>query len=135
MSTFRSRLSYSFTDTRRLKVDAQQLVLWLATAALLLLVALPLAYVLLQAIFPHVARGRFEGAFSLFLPTLNDPELLGLLRNTLQLGVAVVIGCAVLAVPLGALRALTRVPGGALWDVIFLVPFLILPYIAALAWM
>ncbi|MFY0663122.1 MAG: iron ABC transporter permease [Natronospirillum sp.] len=135
MSTFRSRLSFSFTDTHRLKVDARQLVLWLTTAALLLLVALPLAYVLLQAIFPHVARGRFDSAFSLFLPTLNDPELLGLLRNTLQLGVAVVIGCAALAVPLGALRALTRVPGGALWDVIFLVPFLIPPYIAALAWM
>ena len=69
------------------------------------------------------------------MPTLVDPALLKLLGNTLRLGLAVVLACAVLAIPLGALRALTCVPGGAIWDLIFLIPFMIPPYIAALSWM
>lgn len=104
-------------------------------AILLVVVALPLLYVILQAIFPDLAKGSFANPFSTLISTLTDPELAGLIGNTLMLGLAVVIGSAVLAVPLGALRGLTRVPGGVIWDVIFLIPFMIPPYIAALAWM
>ncbi|RUR35397.1 ABC transporter permease [Vreelandella populi] len=110
-------------------------VLLLTALALLMLVGLPLGYIILQAVFPHWTRGDLSGAFTLFIPTLLDPALLKLLGNTLRLGLVVVAACALLAVPLGALRALTRVPGGALWDVIFLIPFMIPPYIAALSWM
>ncbi|SDL51245.1 iron(III) transport system permease protein [Franzmannia pantelleriensis] len=110
-------------------------VMLLTAATLLLLVGLPLLYVLLQAIFPGWSRGELSGAFGLFIPLLSDPALLGLLGNTLRLGIAVVVICALLAIPLGALRALTRVPGGAAWDLIFLIPFMIPPYIAALSWM
>ncbi|WP_447556535.1 ABC transporter permease [Vreelandella sp. EE22] len=117
------------------RFDGAGVVLWVAVGALLLLVGLPLAYIVLQAVFPHLTRGDLSEAFSLFGPTLSDPALLTLLWNTLRLGVAVVLACAVLAVPLGALRALTRVPGGAAWDLLFLIPFMIPPYIAALSWM
>ena len=105
------------------------------TLVLCLLVALPLFYILLQAIFPEFTRGSLARPFAMLMPTLNNPELFMLMGNTLKLGLVVVIGCLALALPLGALRALTRVPGGALWDVLFLVPFLIPPYIAALSWM
>ncbi|EXJ09725.1 hypothetical protein [Nitrincola nitratireducens] len=84
---------------------------------------------------PDVSRGSWAQPFSVFIPTLKDPELAHLLGNTLKLGLAVVLGSALLAIPLGALRALAKVPGAAIWDVVFLVPFLIPPYIAALAWM
>ena len=117
------------------RIDLTKTVMVLTTLALLVLVGLPLVYILLQAIFPEVTRGSFARPFAILLPTLNDPELLRLLGNTVRLGIAVVMGCLLLALPLGALRALTRIPGGALWDVIFLVPFLIPPYIAALSWM
>ena len=102
---------------------------------LVVLVGFPLATVVLQAIFPDLTQGSLASPFSLFVPTLSDPELLGLIGNTLKLGLAVILGCALIAIPLGALRALFRVPGGAVWDVVFLIPFLIPPYIAALAWM
>lgn len=111
---------------------------WMVLVTALILVVLvgfPLATVVLQAIFPDLTDGSLAGAFSLFEPTLSDPELLGLIANTLKLAFAVVLGCALIAIPLGALRALYKVPGGAIWDVIFLIPFLIPPYIAALAWM
>jgi iron(III) transport system permease protein len=107
----------------------------LTAAALLGLVGLPLLYVLLQAVFPGWSQGELSGAFSLFVPMLLDPDLLGLLGNTLRLGIAVVVVSALVAIPLGALRALARIPGGAIWDLLFLIPFMIPPYIAALSWM
>ncbi|WP_375058186.1 ABC transporter permease [Zobellella sp. DQSA1] len=111
-------------------------VIMLATAlALCLLVGLPLLYVLLQAVFPEFVRGSLARPFGLLLPTLGEPALLALMGNTIKLGLCVVAGSLLLALPLGALRALTRVPGGACWDLIFLLPFLIPPYIAALSWM
>lgn len=107
----------------------------LTVACLLLLVGLPLLFVVLQVVFPEITRGSLAAPFSLLIPTLSDPDLLQLTFNTLRLGLAVVAVCALVAIPLGALRALTRVPGAAFWDLLFLIPFLIPPYIAALAWM
>ncbi|MCC5902250.1 MAG: iron ABC transporter permease [Halomonas sp.] len=120
---------------RRLPITGAGLIMLLTAAALLLLVGLPLLYVILQAIFPGWSRGELSGAFGLFMPLITDPVILGLLGNTLRLGIAVVLVSALLAIPLGALRALTRVPGGSAWDLIFLIPFMIPPYIAALSWM
>lgn len=102
--------------------------------ALVLLVALPLVFVLLQAVFPYWSEGSLRAPFSSFA-LLLDRELMQLVWNTLKLGAAVVFFSALLSIPLGALRALTHVPGGALWDLIFLIPFMIPPYIAALSWM
>lgn len=117
------------------KISGAGAVMLLTAAALLGLVGLPLLYVLLQAVFPGWSQGELSGVFSLFVPMLSDPDLLGLLGNTLRLGIAVVIVCALVAIPLGALRALVRIPGGAIWDLLFLIPFMIPPYIAALSWM
>ncbi|WP_108126282.1 ABC transporter permease [Saccharospirillum mangrovi] len=115
--------------------NSASLVMWLTALAVLMLVGLPLLFIVLQAIFPGFSRGEFAGAFSHFAATLGNADLIRLLLNTLQLGLAVVLVCALLAVPLGALRALTRVPGGAVWDILFLIPFMIPPFIAALSWM
>lgn len=114
--------------------NLRPLIMLCTVVSLLALVALPIAFVILQAIFPHITRSSFSEPLSALLPALREPELLGLIKNTALMGMGVVIGSALLAIPLGALRALTRVPGAALWDVIFLVPFLIPPYIAALSW-
>lgn len=113
---------------------SQSIVLFFTLLALLLLVGLPFLFVILQVIFPGLTRGDYSAPFSLLLPTLANPELIQLTINTVKLGLAVVLLSALIGVPLGALRALTRVPGGAAWDLIFLIPFMIPPYIAALAW-
>src|SRR3974390_849381 len=103
-------------------------------AALAVVVALPFAFVLLQAIFPHFVEGSLAGPASTILPTLRRPETLTLIGNTLRLGLLVAVGAALTGGTLGVLRGLFRIPGARLWDLMFLVPFLIPPYLAALGW-
>ncbi|GAB7536040.1 ABC transporter permease [Burkholderia sp. 3C] len=104
-------------------------------AALLLLVGLPVAFVGLQAIFPALGQGSFAHPFSAVYATLDESNTWPLLGNTLRFGLAVAAGALALGVPLGALRGLVRVPGARLWDLLFLAPFLIPPYLGALGWM
>lgn len=113
---------------------AQTLLTMLAAAALLILVGLPVVFILLQAVFPDFARGSFAGAFSKLALLTGDDRLLTQARNTLALALSVMLGCLLLGLPTGVLRGLFRVPGARLWDVVFLVPFLIPPFIAAIAW-
>lgn len=104
-------------------------------AMLLILVALPLLFILLQALFPALGEGSFAGAFSAIPALINDPALPSLLTGTLKTGVGVALLSAIVGIPLGALRGLFRLPFARLWDLLFLIPFLTPPYIAALSWM
>jgi iron(III) transport system permease protein len=101
---------------------------------LLVVVVLPLIFVVLQAIFPDLGAGSLAAPFSQVVETFSDPEIAGWTLNTVLLGVSVVIGASLFAIPLGVLRGLFRVPLAELWDLLFLVPFTIPPYIAALGW-
>lgn len=92
---------------------------------LLIVVVFPLLFIILQAIFPALGAGSFAAPFSRIVETFSDPRIVRWTLNTLMLGVAV---------PLGVLRGLFRVPFAGLWDVVFLIPFAIPPYIAALGW-
>src|SRR5476649_940663 len=103
--------------------------------ALLLLVAVPVSFVVLQAIFPHLDTSNYSAPFTAFSRVFTEPQMLALVATTLKVGLGVALCSALIGVPLGALRALFRLPGAALWDVLFLVPFLLPPYIAALSWM
>ncbi|WP_313684688.1 ABC transporter permease subunit [Pantoea sp.] len=102
--------------------------------ALLVLVALPLLFIVLQALFPHLSEGQWQGAFSALPALLEDPQLVPMWLGTLKIGLGVALGSLVLGLPLGALRGLFRLPAAALWDLLFLIPFLTPPYIVALAW-
>ena len=114
--------------------EGSALLRWIATVGLLVIVAIPVLFIVIQAIFPDIGSGSFAAPFSLFIKTLADPDLIGLGRNTLLLGVGTVMCAAILAIPLAALRALYRIPGALIWDAILLIPFMIPPYIAALGW-
>lgn len=103
--------------------------------ALLLLVAVPVSFVVLQAIFPHLDTSNYSAPFTAFSRVFTEPQMLALVATTLKVGLGVALCSALIGVPLGALRGLFRLPGAALWDVLFLVPFLLPPYIAALSWM
>lgn len=100
-----------------------------------LLVALPIGFVVLQAVFPAVNTGSFAQPFSAFGAALGNEKTLPLLMNTLRFGLVVSVASVLIGVPLGALRGLFRVPLARLWDLLFLAPFLIPPYLAALGWM
>ena len=103
-------------------------------AALLVLVALPLLFIVLQAIFPHFSAGSLGGAFSGVSTLIADPQLPTMLGGTLWVACGVALMSVLIGLPLGVLRGLFNVPLPRLWDVLFLIPFLTPPYIAALAW-
>ncbi|MDH7803290.1 MULTISPECIES: iron ABC transporter permease [unclassified Rhizobium] len=106
----------------------------ISAAGLILVVAVPFLFIVLQAIFPELGRGSLAAPFSMLASTLGDPKLIDMTLNTLVLGALVVALSALIAVPLAVLRALFRVPGAVIWDVLFLIPFMIPPYIATLGW-
>src|SRR5690606_24830348 len=106
----------------------------LAMIGLVIVVAVPFAFIVLQAIFPELGRGSLVAPFSRLVDTLSDGRLLRMTGNTLLLGLGVAALSAFIAVPLAVMRALFRVPGALIWDVLMLVPFMIPPYIATLGW-
>lgn len=103
--------------------------------ALAILVVIPLIFIVLQALFPHFGQGDFSQIFQPIIHLFNEQELASLLQNTFLLGLGVVLVSAVIAIPLGALRGLFNLPFARVWDLLFLIPFLIPPYIAGLSWM
>ncbi|MFP8575208.1 ABC transporter permease [Klebsiella pasteurii] len=103
-------------------------------AALLVLVALPLLFIILQAIFPRFSAGSLEGAFSGVAALIADPQLPMMLGGTLWVACGVALMSVLIGMPLGVLRGLFNLPLPRLWDLLFLIPFLTPPYIAALAW-
>jgi iron(III) transport system permease protein len=106
----------------------------LAAVGLTIVVAVPFIAIVLQAIFPTLGRGSFTAPFSAFAGAVGNPALIGMAGNTLLLGFCVAVLSALVAVPLAIARALFRVPGAPIWDVLFLIPFMIPPYIAVLGW-
>lgn len=104
-------------------------------AALLVLVALPLLFIVLQAIFPRFSAGSLGGAFSGVSTLIADPQLPTMLGGTLWVACGVALMSVVIGLPLGVLRGLFTIPLPRLWDLLFLIPFLTPPYIAALSWM
>ena len=104
-------------------------------AALLVLVALPLLFIVLQAIFPQFSAGSLGGAFSGVSTLIADPQLPTMLGGTLWVACGVALMSVVIGLPLGVLRGLFTITLPRLWDLLFLIPFLTPPYIAALSWM
>ncbi|GLK84826.1 ABC transporter permease [Ancylobacter defluvii] len=107
---------------------------WVAGVSLAVIVAVPFVFIVLQAIFPELGRGSLAAPLQHLPKTLGDPALLRLAGNTLIIGLGVVAGCTLIGVPLAVVRALFKVPCALAWDVAFLVPFMIPPYIATLGW-
>jgi iron(III) transport system permease protein len=114
--------------------QGNRLILGITVTGLGLVVALPILFIALQAIFPHFAESSFSEPFATFRDVFADRRLPELFFNTLSLGIGVAVGCLAIALPLAILRASGRVPLPALWDVLFLIPFMIPPYIGAFAW-
>lgn len=114
---------------------AASLITASAAFALIVLVGVPVLFILMQAVFPEFARGSFDAPFSKLALIAENDRLLIQTRNTLLLAACVMLGCLILGLPIGILRGLCVIPGARVWDVVFLVPFLIPPFIAAIAWM
>lgn len=113
----------------------QRFISGMTLAVLMVLVAFPLSFILLKAIFPQFSAGSLSGAFSGVSTLLAEPQLPTMLGGTLQITTGVALVSAVIGFPLGVARGLFTLPLPRLWDLLFLIPFLTPPYIAALSWM
>jgi iron(III) transport system permease protein len=113
----------------------QRFISGMTLAVLMVLVAFPLSFIVLQAIFPQFSAGSLSGAFSGVSTLLAEPQLPTMLGGTLQIATGVALLSAVIGFPLGVARGLFTLPLPRLWDLLFLIPFLTPPYIAALSWM
>jgi len=70
----------------------KQKFITLTTVALLaILVALPLLFITLQAIFPQFSAGSLSGAFSGIAPQFQDPQLPAMLGGTLWIAAGVAL--------------------------------------------
>lgn len=114
--------------------SGQGAIVGLTVGALCVIVGLPFLFILLQAIFPEIGRGSLAAPFSQIAAGFGAGDLPRETANTLLLGAGSVLLSALIAVPLAAARALYRLPGAAAWDLAFLAPFMIPPYIATLGW-
>lgn len=113
----------------------QRLITLTTVALLAILVVLPLLFIILQAIFPQFSAGSLSGALTGIAPQFQDPQLPAMLGGTLSIAAGVALLSALIGLPLGVMRGLFNLPVPRLWDLIFLIPFLTPPYIAALSWM
>lgn len=113
----------------------QRMLSAMTLTLLVVLVASPLLFIALQAIFPQFSAGNFSGAFSGVQALLAEPQLPRMLGGTLQVGLGVALVSALIGFPLGVARGMFNLPWPRLWDLLFLIPFLTPPYIAALSWM
>ncbi len=113
----------------------QRLISLVTVAVLMVLVALPLLFIVLQAVFPQFSAGSLKGAFSGVRPLFCDPQLPAMFAGTLQIAAGVALLSACIGLPLGIARGLFDLPCPRMWDLLFLIPFLTPPYIAALSWM
>ncbi|AUJ81582.1 ABC transporter permease [Enterobacter cancerogenus] len=113
----------------------QRMLSAMTLTLLVVLVASPLLFIAMQAIFPQFSAGNFSGAFSGVQALLAEPQLPRMLGGTLQVGLGVALVSALIGFPLGVARGVFNLPWPRLWDLLFLIPFLTPPYIAALSWM
>ena len=81
-------------------------------AALVMLVALPLVFILLQAIFPHFSAGSLGDAFGGIPALLADSQLMSMLGG-IQIAGGVALASVLIGLPLGILRGMfsPRRPG------------------------
>ena len=115
-------------------VSLQNPLGYFAMAGLLLVVAVPFVFIILQSIFPQLGSGSLANPFSHIAALFDDPRLFRITGNTVLLGLMVVALSALIAVPLAVFRALYKVPLAIFWDILMLIPFMIPPYIATLGW-
>lgn len=93
------------------------------------LILCPLASVFAKAV---IVDGRLD--LHQMYNTVADAENLQTIRNSLLLGVCVVLCSSVIAAPTAYLLARTKLAKYKWLDIIFMVPFMTPPYIASMGW-
>ena len=115
---------------RRLSIDSGQALLAFVVLILTILVVYPLAQLVIQSI-------QYDQQWSLgsYVRAIADESNLLALRHSLEISIAAMLGATVLGTFLAWLVARTDLPGRDFFRTAFVLPFLIPPFIGALAWL
>lgn len=105
------------------------LPLLLLGACLVFLVIAPLATVFVKAL---IINDHLD--FSFAAAALSEPQNARIIRNSLLLGLAVVILSSLISIPLAYLFSRTQLGQHKIFDLLFLIPFMTPPYIASMGW-
>ncbi len=116
--------------TGRLQVTSNQVVLGLAMVVLGILVVYPLWQLLVQSL-------RYDNQYSLqsYVVAATAAGNLEALWHSLEVSIAAMLGATALGTCLAWLVARTDLPSRGLFRTAFVLPFLIPPFIGAMAWM
>ncbi|WMT43085.1 iron ABC transporter permease [Paenibacillus sp. D2_2] len=110
----------------------RQLKIWSMVLALLvlgLLIVVPLAEIFIQSVYRDG-----ELTWSAPFRTLANSDMMAVLLSSIWLGVCVILGTTVLALPLAWVMVNTRL-GRLRWlEIVFLIPFMTPPYIGSMGW-
>ncbi|MCY9660793.1 iron ABC transporter permease [Paenibacillus chondroitinus] len=102
---------------------------FLALLLLAMLVVLPLLFVSFKSIWVN-------GSLDLLAPirVVLEKDLTGVFSHSLMLGIWVVVGCTLLALPLAWIMAKTPLRKHRWLDIVLLIPFMTPPYIGSMGW-
>ncbi|MDR6554124.1 iron ABC transporter permease [Paenibacillus qinlingensis] len=102
---------------------------YLALLLLAMLVVLPLLFVAWKSIWT-------KGTLDLLAPlrTVIEKDLSGVFTNSFMLGIWVVVGSTLLALPLAWIMAKTPLRKHRWLDIVLLIPFMTPPYIGSMGW-
>lgn len=101
----------------------------LAILLLMMLVVIPLFFIFLTSIFPNETLNLFA-PLRIFL----DEGLKKIFLNTIILGVLVVAGTTLFALPLAWIMSKTSLSKHEWLDVVLIIPFMTPPYIGSMGW-
>ncbi len=101
----------------------------LAIVLLTILVVTPLFFIFLTSVIP-------DGQLDLIAPLrlIIDPQLTIVLWNSIWLGLWVVFGATLLALPMAFLSAKTSIGHHRWLDIVLIIPFMTPPYIGSMGW-
>lgn len=127
-------MTNSVSEAKKKSQSARLALYFISLFSMIIIVGLPVLAILLFAIFPEINGLSLAKPFSAIGPVLEEDSLVQAIINSILLSSAVTITSALIAVPLAYMRS--RMPDGTgkIWDALFLMPFLIPPYIGSMSW-
>jgi iron(III) transport system permease protein len=114
---------------RRLEKIKQITIVFICILVLMILILCPLIMIFKEAI---IVEGRLNLAYA--IDTIWNNENIVTIKNSIILGIAVVIMSSVLAGPLAFLMAKTELGKHKWLDIVVLIPFMTPPYISSMGW-
>ncbi|EHS59916.1 ABC transporter permease [Paenibacillus sp. Aloe-11] len=113
-------------------LSVKQIRAWCLTLTLIvlaLLIVMPLLQIFIQSVY-------VDGTFQWMAPfrTLAESRFASVLFSSIWLGICVIAGTTVLALPLAWIMSNTRLARWRWLDVVLLIPFMTPPYIGSMGW-